>query len=72
MQATIPLATMTVPDKLRALENIWDDLCRTEEVIPSPEWHGDVLQEREQRIQTEEAKFIELDEAKRRVWDLVK
>jgi hypothetical protein len=72
MQATIPLETMTVPDKLRALECIWDDLCRTEEVIPSPEWHGDVLQEREQRIQAGEAKFVELDEAKRRVWDLVK
>ena len=72
MQATIPLETLTVPDKLRALENIWDDLCRTEEVIPSPEWHGDVLQEREQRIQAGEAKFVELDEAKRTVWDLVK
>ena len=72
MQATIPLDTMTFPEKLRALEDIWDDLCQTEDGIPSPEWHKDVLEAREQRIQAGEAKFIELAEAKRRVLDQIK
>ena len=72
MHVTIPVGTMTVPEKLRAMEDIWDDLCRTENVIPSPEWHGDVLQARERRIQSGDATFVDLDEAKRRVLDQVK
>lgn len=67
MQATIPLDKMSISEKLHAMEDIWDDLCRMEDVIPSPDWHGDVLREREERIRTGEAKFIELEEAKRRV-----
>ena len=72
MQVTIPLNTMTVPEKLRVLEDIWDDLCREEDAIPSPEWHGDVLQTREQRIHAGETRFVELDEAKRLVRDQIK
>ena len=72
MHVTIPLDKMNVFEKLRALEDIWDDLCQTEDVIPSPEWHKDVLQTREKRIQEGETKFVELDEAKRRVWAKVK
>ena len=64
MHVTIPLNTMTVPEKLRALEDIWDDLCRTADVIPSPDWHADVLQAREQKVRAGEAKFVGLDEAK--------
>ena len=72
MPVTIPMDAMTVPEKLRAMEDLWDNLCRTEDAVPSPEWHGDVLQAREQRIQAGEAKFVELDEAKRRVLDQIK
>ena len=66
MQATLPLDRMTVPEKLRAMEDIWDDLCHMDDAIPSPEWHGEVLRAREQRIQAGDAKFVDLDEAKRR------
>lgn len=67
MQATIPLDKMSLSEKLHALECLWDDLCRAEDVIPSPDWHGEVLREREQQIQAGETKFVELDEAKRSV-----
>ena len=67
MQATLPLDRMTVPEKLRAMEDIWDDLCRMDDAIPSPGWHGEVLQAREQRIQAGTATFVDLDEGKRRV-----
>lgn len=71
MQVTIPLDRMSVPEKLRVLEDVWEDLCHTEDNIPSPEWHRDVLQAREQRIQAGKASFIELEEAKRRIWDRI-
>ena len=72
MQATLPLDRMTVSEKLNALEDIWENLCHTQDAIPSPEWHADVLQVREQKIQEGKAKFLDLDEAKRRVWDQIK
>ena len=71
MHAAIPLDKMDVIEKLRALEEIWDSLCHSQVDVPSPEWHGDVLREREQRIQEGKSKFIDLAEAKRRVWDQV-
>ena len=71
MHAAIPLDKMDVAEKLRAIEEIWDSLCRAPDDVPSPEWHGNVLREREQRIQEGKAKFVDLAEAKRRVWDQV-
>lgn len=71
MQATIPLDRMTVSEKLRALEDIWDDLCHTQDAIPSPAWHTDVLQAREQKIQNGKAKLLDVPEAKRRVWEQI-
>lgn len=72
MPVAIPLNEMDVSEKLRLLEDIWDDLCRSPDVVPSPKWHTDVLQKREEKIQAGEAKFIELEEAKRKVWDQIK
>jgi hypothetical protein len=43
MDLAIPLDKMTTIEKLRAIEEIWDDLRRTAEHIPSPAWHADVL-----------------------------
>lgn len=67
MQTTLPLKTMTLPEKLRAMEEIWDDLCRLDDAVPSPDWHGDVLRERERRADKGQARFVDLDEAKRTV-----
>lgn len=72
MQAMLPLDKMTLSEKLSALEDIWDNLSHTQDTIPSPEWHADVLQAREQKIQEGKANFLDLDEAKRRVWDQIK
>lgn len=48
MNVQIPLDTMTVKEKLRAMEEIWADLRRQPETVPSPNWHRDVLDGREQ------------------------
>jgi len=37
---------MSLEEKLQAMEALWDDLCRREEQLVSPDWHGDVLEER--------------------------
>ena len=72
MQATLPLDKMTISEKLSALEDIWENLSHAQDTIPSPEWHADVLIVREQKIQEGKAKFLDLDDAKRRMWDQIK
>ena len=67
MDFEIPLEEMTTEDKLSAMEQLWEDLCRNPESIPSPQWHGDVLSAREQQIKEGNAKFSTLDEVKDRI-----
>ena len=65
MQVTLPLDRMTTLEKLRVIEDVWDDLCHSKAEIPSPAWHADVLRFREEQIRRGEATFLELNEAKR-------
>jgi len=64
---TVPLDTMTTLDKLRALEDIWCDLQRTPDEVPSPAWHADVLRAREERVRDGLSKFEDWNEAKRKI-----
>ena len=65
MDVALPLDKMSVEEKLRALELLWEDLNRTPSSVPSPAWHKDVLEARERRVQEGKEKFISLDEARR-------
>ena len=47
MSVLLQLDQMTLADKLRAMEALWEDLCRNEESVPVPQWHKEVLDERE-------------------------
>ena len=64
MELALPLDQMTTEEKLRALEQIWEDLCRTPAKIPSPAWHAGVLQDREKRVQAGASRFVDWSEAK--------
>ena len=72
MDLEIPLEKMTTEDKLAAMEQLWEDLCRNPESIPSPQWHSDVLSAREQQIKEGKAKFSTLDKVKDRIRKLTK
>ena len=67
MAIALQLNRMTVPDKLRALEEIWNDLLHKAETIPSPSWHADVLHAREKRVRDGSAKFSDWTDAKQRI-----
>lgn len=54
---TLPLSEMTRAEKLRIMEELWDDLCRSPEGVPSPAWHGEVLAARADRVAKGEAEF---------------
>lgn len=67
MNTTLPLASMTTDEKLRVMEQLWEDLCRDERQVASPDWHGDVLAAREARVASGEARFSDLEEVKARL-----
>lgn len=58
---------MTVEQKLRAMEEIWADLRKNEDDIPVPDWHKELLAEREKRIAEGKATFTDWEIVKRRL-----
>jgi hypothetical protein len=67
MPVELQIAGMTLEEKLRAMEALWDDLCRREESMPVPQWHKDLLDERERLVEQGKAHFIDWETAKKRI-----
>jgi hypothetical protein len=65
MSITLPLGEMTTAEKLDVMEALWKDLSRDESNLPSPDWHRDVLKEREARRQAGGEPPIDWEAAKR-------
>ena len=65
MSVPLQLDQMSLEEKLRAMEELWDDLCRREEAIPVPQWHKDTLDERERLIEQGKAQFLDWETAKK-------
>jgi hypothetical protein len=63
----LELDQMTTTEKIRAMECLWDDLCRRTDEITSPLWHNDVLIERERDVLAGEANFCEWEAAKAKI-----
>jgi hypothetical protein len=59
--ALLPLEKMTIAEKLQAMEALWADLSRHEQ-IDSPAWHGEVLRQR-----ADEGNFVEWEAAKKQL-----
>ena len=58
---------MTVAEKLRIMEELWEDLRTRAAAVPMPQWHKDLLDEREQLIEKGEAQFSDWETAKDRI-----
>ena len=67
MQTAIDLRQMSVPEKLRLMEDIWRDLSQNEQDIVSPEWHGGVLAERERKLSSGEDTLLDWETNKRQL-----
>ena len=61
---SLPLSEMTVAEKLQTMEALWQSLSADPAAIESPAWHEEELREREQKIESGEAKFIDWEKAK--------
>jgi hypothetical protein len=58
---------MSLAERLRAIEQLWEAVCRETGEIASPEWHRDVLADRKARAERGEAKFLTLAQLRTRL-----
>ena len=65
MDTILEIGRLTKTEKLRAMEELWEDLSRSGEEYPSPAWHGDVLRKREEAVREGTDEFIPWEDAKR-------
>lgn len=63
MPVSINLKQLSTPEKLQLMEALWHDLSDSD--VPSPDWHADVLTERDHLISSGEDTFIDWEIAKR-------
>lgn len=63
----LAVQTMSVEDKLAALELLWESLRERPENVPVPAWQHAVLQEREARIASGASPLVPWEEAKARL-----
>ena len=67
MKTVLSLEKLSRAEKLRAMEELWEDLSRSEAEYTSPDWHGEVLREREKALEEGRDEFIPWEQAKRHV-----
>jgi len=68
----LDLKNMTKAQKFMAMEELWEDMSKnvnSEDL--TPQWHLDVLEKREKRIQNGDLKFFTFEEAEERLQRLV-
>jgi hypothetical protein len=65
MTITLPLESMSVEEKIHAMESLWDSLCSQAEGVVSPPWHSEVLAQREQSIRDGTDQFETWEQAKK-------
>ena len=67
MKLDLPLEQMSVAEKLQAMEALWADLSRKAPDDVVPQWHAEVLAEREQRLADGQEEALDWEEAKRQL-----
>ena len=63
----LQLDKMTTADKIRAMESLWDDLCKHADAVASQSWHKDILSQREKSVAKGKEKFNDWDREKKRI-----
>lgn len=62
MSATLDLKQMSRPEKVRLMEEIWQDLSADEQKVESPSWHGEIIAERVAKVEGGKATFLTLEQ----------
>ena len=58
---------MSLTERLQTMELLWRSFSGSEDEVPSPVWHGEVLSERLAKVEAGEGKFLTLPKLKARL-----
>ena len=67
MIALDEIQALSLPEKLEMMEVLWESIAPHEAGLEVPQWHKDLLDEREVLIAEGKAKFIDWETAKKRI-----
>lgn len=59
---TAEIKSMSIIERIQTMEYIWDSLLYDEAVMDSPEWHQNLLIERQLKIECNTAEFLSIAE----------
>lgn len=63
----LPLAKLTLAQKLDLIETLWDDISKGEPALESPAWHEAVLLDRQKALEGGKASVGDWEAAKARI-----
>ena len=63
----LPIETLSVAEKLLLMERLWEDLSRRPSDVPVPDWHGEILSERQAAVHEGRTSFVEWETARNRL-----
>jgi len=72
MGSPLKIDTMTLTEKLDAMETLWDDLCHHVQDVAVPEWHHEVLAAREADLADGTARFDDWETARDKIRETLK
>jgi putative addiction module component (TIGR02574 family) len=61
---TVEISKMSVLERLQTMEALWDSLTHDKAEITSPDWHGELLSARTNKIKSGKAEFKSLEALK--------
>jgi putative addiction module component (TIGR02574 family) len=64
---TMSVFDLSPPEKLQLVEDLWDDLAATPEVVPVHEWQKEELARRKANLLNNPASGLAWEEVKRRI-----
>jgi len=67
MSGEIAIENLTNDEKLALMERLWADLSQSPSDAPSPEWHGQVLDERIAAVRAGSTEFVDWEDSKKRL-----
>jgi putative addiction module component (TIGR02574 family) len=57
---------MSVAERLRTIEALWESIPLAESSINSPDWHGEVLASRKAKVRAGKGEFLSLEALRER------
>ena len=65
MSITLPLDEMSTLERIQTMEELWDALCHEKNEIKSPAWHEDILINRKEKIESDSAELLTIEDLKK-------